>query len=340
MGVFKLPVRRTGDQVDAGPIGSLRRRFEITVSTIRYDRDRAAYLYGKEVPAELAMVSHDFLRDSPSGSRVVPFSRLEIRVAAGASPDIKARGTVFLSEMPAGQRRVHEALLQSYASSSAPRVFEEIEDLPSPWTDASARAKATDEEAIRALHHLRVNIFETGKRLVAGFVTSRAGAFMSYADQSSEDGAANRREANLRLAGATWSIGAVVNRDAVRDAIWQDKAVLRVFNLTRNGGFKVKGGPNSPEVEVPPEVGYRAADHLDIAIRQAMAGAGQNADEHVGKPVATYAKWLFERHLYTATVRLSGRLPPTVSLEPDHFENLGGGTRPDDDLDGEQGLER
>jgi hypothetical protein len=318
MGVAKLPARRAGDPSDAGPIGSWPRRHSITVSTIRFDQQRNTYVYGAEAGADLAMLTHDFLRGAPP--RAVSFTRLEIRVPIGKSPDVRADGNVLLSEMPAGQRRVHRARLQTYAGAATPRLFEELADLPDRLAQPSARAAASDDEAIRALHEMPVNIFETRRYLVAGFVTNRAGSFASYEDAADDD--TKPRETKLRVADATFSIGAIAEPDVIRNAIMLDENLLRVFHLAGEGRLKVKGSATSPEVEVSAEVGSRAAGHLDIAIRQAMAGAGQRAEAHVGKPVATYARWLFERHLYTAQVRFSDRLLPMADIERDHFDNL------------------
>lgn len=318
MGLVLLPARRVGDQSDAGPIGAWSRRHTIAVSTIRLDQRRASFVYGPEVDADLVVVSRQFLRRSPAHS--VSFMRVEIRVPAGASPDIRAGGRVSLSEMPVGQRRVHEARVQTYARRAAPRFFEDFPDLPPELRDTAALASVSDDDAIRALHEMPVNVFETQKCLVASFLANRVASFASYDDREDDD--TGSREAKVRIADASFSIGAVADPDVVRNAIWTDKTVCRMFAATAEGRLKVKASATGPEVSVSPEVGFRAADHLYIAISQAMAGAGQKAEALVGTPVATYARWLFERHLYTAVERLSGRSPPIADIGPEDLENL------------------
>jgi len=100
-----------------------------------------------------------------------------------------------------------------------------------------------DDEAIRALHEMPVNIFETRRYLVAGFVTNRAGSFESYEDAADED--TKPRETKLRVADATFSIGAIAEPDVIRNAIMLDDqspsarvdapAELGMMNLNATG---------------------------------------------------------------------------------------------------------
>jgi hypothetical protein len=315
MGVADLP-RDSQQNFDSGPIGFMPRRFPITISTVKFDEAVGGFVYGAEIDADFVLVTHDFLRKASGRSRVVAFSRYEIRVRVGASADISARATVFLSEMPAGQRRVHKSMLQSAARGAPPQFFEDIKSFPAPLDDAASRSAASDDEAIRALHTLGVNLFETQRFLVAGFVSSGAGALMSYDDQDPDE-KIKWRETKMRLAGATYSIGAVSDPKAVHAAIWKNKSVYRAYQLADEGHLRVKASATGPEIAVPLEVAGRAVDHMEIAIAQAMAGAGEKAREYIGRPVALYAQRLFERHLYTAAVRLAGRLPPIVDGEFD-----------------------
>ena len=317
-GLLPRPQRR---ELDAGPIGSWKRRHVIAVSTIRLDDDKRTFVYGDEVEADLAFVTHDLLRKSLGQTRKVAFTRQEIRIAAGASRDIKGGGNLFLSEMPAGQRRVHKALIQTYPRNAPPQCFEDYHDLPEDLADPKSRDALRDDQAIAVLQELRVNPFETGKVLVASFVSNSAGTFATYDDEN-RDEPAKRRETKLRLADATYSIGAVAESDEVEAAIWQDGRITRVFDLAGDGRLKVKSSATSPETKIDLEVGSRAADHLAIAIRQAMAGAGEKAAGLVGSPVAVYAKWLFERHLCTAQERFSGRIPPMDAFDPNDLNEL------------------
>lgn len=149
-------------------------------------------------------------------------------MAASASNSIKSGATLFLSEMPVGQRRVHEALVQTYSRDALPRYFEDFADFPKDIADPVSREALSDDEAIAALQRMRVNPFETGRFLVAGFISNTADALMSYDDESADE-PPNRRESKLRLADATYSIGAVSDADTVPTAIWQDKNLSRAF---------------------------------------------------------------------------------------------------------------
>jgi hypothetical protein len=321
MGLIRPPPQRRGADHDSGPIGAWKRRHAISVSTIRFDEEANAFIYGKEIDADLALVTHDLRRRSSGRPRKVAFTRLEIRVAARASEDIKGGGKLFLSEMPVGQRRVHEALIQTYPSRAPAPYFEDFDDLPEDLADPVSREALSDDEAIAVLHRMRVNTFESGKTLVGGFLSNAAGAFASYDDESADE-APKRREANLRLADATYSIGAVREPDAVRHELWLDRGLSRAFELAERGRLRVKASATGPDVMISPEVSGRATEHLDIAIRQAMAGAGEKAAGLVGQPVATYAKWLFERHLFTAQERFSGRIPPLQAFDPNVLDRL------------------
>ena len=321
MGVAIFLPRPRDARFDAGPIGSWKRRHEVAVSTIRFDKQANAFVYGDEVGADLVEVTHDFLRKAAGRPRRVAFTRREIRIGASASQDVKAGGRLFLSEMPVGQRRVHEALIQTYARDALPAYFEDFPDLPDRLGEEASQLAISDDEAVAVLQQMRVNLFETDKKLVAGFVTGGAGAFASYDDESPDE-PAKRRETKLRLADATYSIGAAADPAAIHAALWQDKDLSKMFELAGDGRLTVKGSATSPEVRITLEVGSRAAGHLDIAIRQAMAGGGEKADGLVGKPVARYARWMFERHLLAAQTRFSGRIPPLDEFNPEALENL------------------
>src|ERR1700761_3714979 len=127
MGLTTLLVKPRRRGHDSGPIGAWKRRHAIAVSTIRFDSENDRFVYGEEVEADLALVTHDLSRKSLGRPRKVAFTRQEIRIAAGASRDIKAGGTLFLSEMPVGQRRVHEAPIQGYPREAPPRYFEDYD---------------------------------------------------------------------------------------------------------------------------------------------------------------------------------------------------------------------
>lgn len=322
MGVVGLPLSLPRHLVDSGPIGLLPRRHSITITTVKLDERAGTFVYGEEVGADYVELTQTFARKSAGKPRLVEFTRREVRVRAGASREVGADATVFLSELPVAQRRVHEAMLQTYARAAPPRYFEDITDLQGPFADAEYRMAASDDQAIRALHTMRVNLFEKQKYLVAGFVTNSAGTFMTYDDDDGNEEATRWREANLRIADAKYAIGAVSKAQALRTALWQDKDLSRVYELSGTGRLKVKASANGPEHVVSLDVGKSAPNHMEIAIRQAMAGAGDKVDEYIGQPVALYAKRLFERHLYTAQERYRGRIPP-VDESADPLDQAG-----------------
>lgn len=329
---FDKPRRPRRNQDKKRLIGGVSRRTNTTISTITLSGDGNCYVYGEEIDGDFVELSLDIPRRSENGVRRVPFTRREVRVRAGASDDIAAGAHLYLAELPKGQRRVHTALIQKYVKTRPKVVFEDMEGWPPPFNQAARRQQATDEEMISLFNSLPVNHFETGKVLVAPFISIGAGEFQTYDDASGYNDDVVWREGNLRVKDAAYAVGAVRKPETVRNAVLCDDKLQEAFRKSGDGTYRVKPSQDAEWQEIPLEVGTRASEHLEIAVDQALAGAGDDAKRRVGQPVATYALDLFNHHLLNAKGRLSGRTGCTESLDDERFAHLAF-TPPDDDSD-------
>lgn len=308
-----------------GRIGAMPRHQRCTISTIVAAADDMP-VFGPELPVDVANTTRTLIRQGEDRRRLCDFMRFEFRIALGdaRSAGLGDTAAVVAAEMPLAQRRVHLLRLQTYSSRLDPVVFEAIDELPAPFATIEERRAASDIAAIRAVHGLlRRDPYTSEHRLTAALTGIGPSPFRSYEDEGAEK-PNHRKDESFALA-------AVGDTAAVRHAVFLDKRLREALDLTGQGFLRLRHNKHATRIPIPVEVSDKVPIHLDLAIDQAMAGAGKGARARIGKPVALYALELFEAHMLNALRRRDGDLPTYVGM-PDWLADR---FAADDPLDGE-----
>ncbi|MBC8130535.1 MAG: hypothetical protein H7Y08_09475 [Rhizobiaceae bacterium] len=295
---------------DEGPvrISTVPRHQSCTVSTIVTAAD-GTLVYGPERPVDVANTTRTLIRQGGDRNRLCDFIRFEFRIALGEAraAGLDDTASIVAAEMPLAQRRVHLLRLQTYSTRLDPVVFEAMDELPAPFATIEERRAASDGAAIRAVHGLlRRDPFTSEHRWTAALTGIGPSPFRSYEDEGSEK--PNHRKDE------SFAIAAVGKTEAVRNSLFLDKRLGEAHDLTGRGFLRLRHNKQATLIPIPAEVSDKAPIHLNLAIDQAMAGAGKGAKSRIGKPVALYALELFEAHMLNALRRREGELPTYVGV--------------------------
>lgn len=339
MGEFRISPAPAGvrSERSAVRIGSVPRRVDTSLTSLRFDADRNTYVFGPEVPAEFRMETRVFLRrEAEGGLRKVTARRFEIVVAqkdAGAH-GIEAGHMLAFADMPPAQRRVQRAVLQRSAKVLAPVVFEEVPDILAVVPDPFA---LDDRAALRALHALPVNLFSSERGLSACIAADEAGDFVSYDDEEdpaladpSGAGKGEKLSPRTRKDG-TYAFGVVADVKAVRDHLFRHPRLKTLLDLSGDGALKLTVPGRRTNIQVPQDLSAQVVSHFGLALEQALAGGGAKAGKWFGWPVADYVHDLFFIHLKEAVRRTDGRYPQFRHLIEEAVDPASVPDREDDD---------
>lgn len=290
-----------------GRIGTIERVSAHTATSIVPPaKPGGAYVFGPEIAIQRREATRDMVRIKDGTARALPFMRYEFSIDLKDARDagLDSKGSLFVGETPVGQRRVHRLRLQTYSTKLDTVVFEALADLEAPLDTIAARESAGDAEAIAALgQKLRCNPFVSNRLLTASLSSGDVAAFTSFEDDH-KDGAKQRFDSGF-------AVGVVANAEAARAALFADRRVMRAFDETGNGRLRARFNRNVGTLPLVPEVSDKAPRHLDLAIAQALCGAGSRTAAWEGKPVADFVLFLFEQHMLAALRRRDGELIET-----------------------------
>ncbi len=332
MGVFEVGDEARGEtpakrpRWRAVPIGGMSNRQVITLSS--FVQQQGAWCFGPEIPAECRAVDRDFLRHDPATGtqRRVNFRRQEfvVSLADAKRYDVKRGHRLVVANLPPAQRRFQTAVVQGYADGIDDFVFESL-GLPPLPASAAERAGLSDADAVHGLHRMATNLFMSERALSASVSSHESGAFRDYDDADGDAflepeertaqraASAGRRPpkvgARQRRDGA-YAMAVVADLPRLRADLYSAPEVMRAFQAIGAGRYQLPIPGTGERISVPIEVASRATDHLDVAIYQAMAGAGRGAEGRIGKPVTRYVLDLFNTHLLAAIHRFDERLIP------------------------------
>lgn len=302
-----------------------------------FKKDDGVWFFGAEVPVSVKYAVRDFLRRDATGLlRRVDFFRFEFSVDLDDARQygIKRGDTLTMSQLPAGQRRVHSVRLQKYAEIQDDFIFEDVVKCDGTAGN-QAPETVSDGEAIALLHRLDTNLFASRRVLSASLSSLEAGAFRSYEDADADaglfqtDGSRDRRSSARQRDDGTFALGIVSDASSFRRDMYLELNTF--FNLISEAGYRVPIPDSTQSKPLPLEIAMRAVTHFDLAIAQAMGGAGFNNGRRFDRPVAHYVKDLTHGHLLSAINRLEGRLPPrTFGVDFEYW------TSPEDDDDDQQ----
>lgn len=313
MGEIKFTTIAPIDVDDAREIGLSPRSWNTSATSIVADGASGVFVYGAEVPCRAERRIYDVLRRRDGRLNRFSFGRHEITFDKRASEEhaMAAGHMVVLRPGTLGVRRVLGAPVRK-AARALPRtpveeLGRELAGTPLADLDTAARAALPDTDVVRALHRCRSDLFTTGTDLTAAFLDFDVEQALGYDDEDPEEATA-WAQVSVRAADPGEAVGVVADREAVRAAVMLDKRVQRLLELSETGTLEVKPA-DGIAIRVPAEIGYRAVDHLTIAIAQALAGPGDDS-RRLGRPVAEFAADLFESHLANAARRYqrSGRV--------------------------------
>ncbi len=305
----------------AGPIGAHKMVHRITLSTLR--RGDGEWLFGPELPSELRTVDRSFQRRDPQAGtlRTVDFRRQEFVLDSGEAKALGiVRGqTLVVANLPLGQRRFQTAPLQGYADRAPPFLFEDLTGPPLPTTEAG-RAALSDVDAMHCLNRLAVNRFPSKGELSANLVGTQAGAFVGYDDaewiipveregQAAAQQARGEISANVRRDGC-YAMGIVPDLEAVRAELYTHKLLRRISDDIGDVRYRIPIPGKAETIPVPLEISELAPMHFQLAIFQALAGAGVKTGIWFGRPLARYVLDIFHYHLREAIRRMDQRLVP------------------------------
>lgn len=325
MGLVRFTAVEPVDVDRAGEIGLSPRSWETTATSIVADGASGVFVYGVEVPCRAERGFYDVLRRRDGRLSRFSFGRHEITFdkRGGETHGIAAGHTVVLRPGTLGVRRVLAAPVRK-AARALPRapveeLGRELAGSPLADLDAQARAALPDTDVVRALHRCRSDLFATGTDLTAAFLDFDVEQAFGYDDEDADEATA-WAQASVRAADPGEAVGVVSDREAVRTAVMLDERVRRILELSETGTFEAKPA-DGVSIRVPAEIGYRAVDHLAIAVAQALAGPGDDG-RRLGRPVAEFAADLFESHLANAARRYqrSGRAPEGGLVSWDLYE--------------------
>ncbi|WP_238122968.1 MULTISPECIES: hypothetical protein [unclassified Xanthobacter] len=337
MGVFEVGGEAFEEQSSAQvpwqavPIGANSMVNPVTLTS--FVQQQGVWCFGPEIPAECRTLDRDFLRQDPitGARRRVNLRRQEfvVQLADAKRHDLKRGHTLVVANLPPAQRRFQTAAVQGYAEAIEDFVFEALALPPLP-ASAAARAALSDVEAVHGLHRLVTNLFMSERALSACVASHESGAFWDYDDADgdafleAEERAAQRAAAAGRRApksgapkpGARqrrdghYAMAVVADVPRLRADLYTAPAVAQAFEALGDGRYQLRIPGTTESIRVPLEVASRATDHIELAIYQAMAGAGRQVDARLGKPVTRYVLDLFNTHLLAAVHRFDDRLIP------------------------------
>lgn len=300
--------------LQAQPIGGVMRVHSdaFSLTTIDHPGDGRP-VFGAEIPIEIRDTTCTFQKRRGDHVPAVSYRRLEFIMAAAVARlhGVRPSASLFVAELPLGQRRVHVLTFQQPNKRRAPVIFEDIENIGDEFASVERRAAASDRQAQKALQSCRINYFSSADELTASLSDTELANVASFEDNY-PDHPRRRRDSSFALA-------VVDDPDGLRNQIMQDKSLLRSFQMTGEGRLNTPHNKERSWINLPPEVASLAVQHLDVAVRQAMCGAGLRHEKWRGRPVAEYAAYLFQEHLLRAAGRRTKDLIESIShrIHPD-----------------------
>ena len=337
-----MPRRRGG----ARAIGAAATRMRVTLTRLELDAD-GAWVFGPEVEAERREEIRTVLRREPeTGSeRRLTFARHEfvVDLEHARLHGLQRGAELTTALLTPAQRRLRTAKFQSYGTSAAAFVVEDLDGTAHRRTDGLSWGAYDDVEVIRRLHDLPIDLFSSERVLRASMSQIDAPAFVGYEDELGEDfcapepksGQLPRSPTEVAPRGGVthWALGVIpalagktAPTETVRAALYTDPALARIFEATGRGSWRIPrfvAGGAVVSTPMPPDLAARAPIHFDLSIRQAMAGAGLDHAEWIGRPVAHLAINLFEKHMRNAFDRIEADALPTSilrSYDPDRHD--------------------
>jgi len=266
---------------DSGPIGSTDQAAQITARRVRIS-NTGVVEFGVEEPAVLYREIVRYLPDD-----FAPIARFEVKADPRVSP-IRSEDSLVMTEVPYHNAwEVHSRFKRSWHGDKDLRAEQISRVLSEHGVSVSNPARAQV-----ALSSLTFDPFETGRYLTAAVPVPSASL------------APKPRSVGER---ARWVFGVCSDVEACRAALLACDRSRRLLELTESQQLEL--GPPAHRKRVSAAVKTEAHQIMMLAIRQALAGPADEADD--GVPVMKLVEWLYKNHLYNWMRRQDGE-PPTT----------------------------
>ncbi|WP_188581677.1 hypothetical protein [Azorhizobium oxalatiphilum] len=299
---------------------------QIATSFTSFRKADGHWFFGAEVEAVCRLADRDFLRRDPAGgpSRRIAFRRQEFQIdlSEARAKGVEKGATLVIANLPLAQRRFQTATVQGYADKQDDFVFEELTGRPLPALPEE-RGRLDDIRAVHALHRMPTNLFASQRVLSANVSSFETGAFVGYDDENDDEllmeaperlaqaGARRTRQHGARQrADGHYALGVVRDIEALRTDLYLE---LRSFiDDLGSENYRVRIPRTDQSIALPAELAARALDHFNLAVFQAMAGAGNDSKRRFDRRVSHYVKDLTDAHLLAAIHRLDGSIPKLI----------------------------